>query len=85
MRLVTDQLKIVGAEIVDVRHVALQAKLREWAGLARQLFAQRLDVIGVDVDVAHDDDELSWLTIGHLRDHSREKRIAGNVEWHSQT
>ena len=84
MRVVTDQLKILELEIVDVLHRRIQFHLRQRTRLARQLQLRLLDVVRVKMQIAERVDEIARLQTANLRHHQREQRVAGDVERHAE-
>ena len=79
---VVHQLEIVIAKVVDLfqAFALLDTEGGEGIGLASQLLLEWLDVVQVDVRVAHHVNELARLEAAHARDHVRQQRITGNIE-----
>ena len=81
--LVVDELEIVKLVVKDGRGAALDDQLRVRKRLARKLQRHLLGVVAVDVAIATRPDEVAHAQVALLRQHVREQRVAGNVEWHT--
>ena len=53
MRIVSVQLEVAELEVFDVLHIAEDAKIGKGAGLALDLLLHGVDMIAIDVRVAH--------------------------------
>ncbi|PIL26879.1 hypothetical protein GSI_11059 [Ganoderma sinense ZZ0214-1] len=71
---------VLGRESVNALDGPCPPELRERAGLALELGAQRIDVVAVYVGVPELDDELVRIGVGNMGDHVREEGVGGDVE-----
>lgn len=85
VRIVPNQLKILNAEIVDGLHWPLDKDLGERTGSSCSLLPQSIHVRPVNVRIAGDVDKLGGAHPHNMRNHHRQKGVAGNVKGHPQT
>ena len=83
MVLVVDEVN-VGKLVVKDRGLAPQLQRRERLGHARELQANLVEVVLVDVAVTTGPDELTDPQVTLLRNHVGEQGVAGDVEGHAQ-
>jgi len=84
MGAIADKFEVVEAETEEVLPTILNHHARQLAGLAGELFAQGIDVVVVDVDVATGPDEVPGREAGDLGDHHRQQAVGGDVEGNTQ-
>ena len=84
LRLVIVQDEVFVFVLVDPRGRAQDFEAGQRAGLAGQLQACLVEMVGVKVAIAAGPDELADLQPALLREHVGEQRIAGDVERHAQ-
>ena len=80
MRVVVDELKVIGCELVNVLDRPLDPELGERPWLASQLLLQGLHVVQIDVRVANGVHKLARLGARHMSDHVGEQGVGGDVE-----
>lgn len=81
MRLIVQHRNILDLPSIDgVPPFRRQPQLRERPRLALQLHLQRVDVVDVDVGVAHDVRQAARHQVADVREHVRQQRVAGDVE-----
>lgn len=85
MTRVTNQLKILGCDLINIGLLALPLQFRERLRLAQQLGLERLHMVAVNVCVAYLEDELVRLSVGHFGQDVGEQGVGRNVERHAQT
>lgn len=85
MRLVSFNLEILQFPPVNLAPLlALDLQLGERPGLALQLLPERVDVVEVDVRVAHDVGETARHHVADVGEHVRQQRVAGDIERDAQ-
>src|SRR5262249_15581499 len=80
MRIITDQLKILEAKVVDLLDRRVQLHPWERARLTGELKFCLFHVVAVEVQVSEGVYEFARLEAADLRDHQCEQRVAGDVE-----
>src|SRR4051812_14670219 len=84
MRIVALEREIFITKGEQIAHGRIQSHGRPRARLTRQLQSYLLEMIAVDVRVAERVHEVARLEVAHLRDHERQQRVAGDIEWHAE-
>ena len=80
MCLVTDQLKILVAEIKNTFYLGIDLHLRGWQGLPGQLQVRLLQVVHIQVRVTQCVYEFTRFQTGYPGHHQGEQGIGGDVE-----
>ena len=78
--IVVDQFEVLVGEAVNGFDLGVEAHLRAGAGLAGELFAGLVHVVGVEVQVAEGMDEFLGAEIAHLSDHHGQEGVGCDVE-----
>lgn len=88
MRLVAHDLEFLQLPPVHLSTtpvVTLDVQGRELARVTLQLLLERVDVVQVDVRVAHGVDQFAGDEVARVGEHVRQKGVTCNVERHAQT
>ena len=85
MRLIIFHLKVLGEPPVDISALLpANGQLGEVARLALELDPEGVEVVQVDVGVAHDVYKVAGRQVAHVRQHVRQQRIRRDVERHAE-
>lgn len=82
--LVIAQLDVAEREVEQAGDVRIQYEGRRWERLAGKLLIDLIEMVGVQVDVAANPDQLAGYHVHHLRHHVRQDGVGRHIERHPE-